>query len=66
MDEMTILRIMRESNRVLLYGSADRYHLIAKLSDDVRVGDVVEYEPFGFNFGWFTRVISRPPVNIER
>ena len=60
MDEIRVMNIVRESNRVLLYGDDKSYHLIAELNDDVRVGDMVEYEPYGINFGWFTRVIARP------
>lgn len=33
------------------------YHIIASREQvaDLKEGDIVEYEPFGFNFGWFSK-----------
>jgi hypothetical protein len=48
-----------QGDRVLLYpkptGSRlGEFHVIAKPEDaaTVQVGDTIEYEPYGFNFGW--------------
>ncbi len=60
MNQMTVREIVPESDRVLLYGTDRSYHLIAGTEDEVEVGDTVEYEPCGINFGWFKRVILHP------
>ncbi|QQG45621.1 MAG: hypothetical protein HYW89_01735 [Candidatus Sungiibacteriota bacterium] len=60
MERMTVKKKVGETDRVLLYGTDHNYHLIARTVDDVEVGDTVEYEPYGVNFGWFKRVIYRP------
>lgn len=44
-------------DKVLLYGTNPNYHLIASTRDKVEVGNTVEYEPYGINFGLFKRVV---------
>jgi hypothetical protein len=60
-QRMKIVKIKNDGDRLLLYGdeSFDRwgYHIIAGMTDDIRVGDIVEYEPYGSNFGKFIKVI---------
>ncbi len=56
---MKIKIIEEDTDRKLLYGNDDRYCLIAAMNDDIKVGDTVEYEGCGVNFGWFKRVVGR-------
>lgn len=54
---MRVGRVIREEDRTLLYESvtpkgAAEYHIIAKKDCEIKVGDVIEYEPYGLNFGW--------------
>jgi hypothetical protein len=54
---LVVQRIKKESDRQLLYAGEDQgvinYHVIAGVSDQVAIGDKIEYEPYGINFGWF-------------
>ena len=53
--QMTVRRIepQTECTRMLLYGDDPHYHVIADLpSPDIKVGDAIEYEPYGVNFGF--------------
>jgi hypothetical protein len=58
-NKMTVGRIVNDGDRRLLFESRDNpgdkneYRVIASLTCPARVGDVIEYEPFGRNFGWF-------------
>ena len=58
MPRLKIVAIENQEDRILLYPPQGRfpYHIIAKLGTLVHVGDVVEYEPYGINFGWFIQV----------
>ena len=63
MKKMAQLKVAKkedQGDRVLLYGSDPNYHLIADVKDVVEVGDTVEYEECGVNFGWFKKVLTRP------
>ena len=62
MERMIIQSIVHETDRILLFGVDRNYHLIADTNDDVKVGDTVEYEPDGVNFGWFKRVVISKAV----
>ena len=57
---MTVSRTEVEPDRVLLFGHEkyDDYYVIASVKDDVGTGDFIEYEPDGWNFGWFKRKLS--------
>lgn len=46
-----------EGDRVLLFGATRRCHIIATPEDGakVRLGDLVWWEPSGWNFGWYLR-----------
>lgn len=50
---MVVEEIVDDGDRKILYGSKKGYHLIADPNAEVQIGDTVEYEPCGFNFGWF-------------
>jgi hypothetical protein len=50
--------------RTLLFGHGDSYHLIAPLDVSVHVGDTVEYEPKGMNFGYFVKVLKSKELKI--
>lgn len=64
---MKVRRVERESDRKLLYGADPGYHLIAKRDENVKVGDTVQYEPYGVNFGWFIkRITVRPSSKAVR
>lgn len=54
---INISRVEDEGDRVLLYDKSDDYHIIASRKDQVKVGDEVEYDPYGVNFGWFVRKV---------
>jgi hypothetical protein len=57
---VVVSKIVREGDRTLLYsrdwlsrGNEYWFKIIAGTDVDARVGDTVEYEPAGLNFGWF-------------
>lgn len=54
-DTLTITEIRDEGDRVLLYGKNRNYHIIAtpEQAKGLRIGQEIEYEPMGVNFGWF-------------
>jgi hypothetical protein len=60
-EKATIDRIEVPGDRILLYPVQKPsrlggfYYIIAskESAGHIKVGDVVEYEPYGFNFGWF-------------
>jgi hypothetical protein len=59
MAKFVVSRIDRQSYRVLIYGHpkwAD-YHVIASIGVKIEVGDTVEYNPYGYNFGLFVLVL---------
>lgn len=61
--QIVVAKIDVEIDRTLIYGDGyekDRsgYHVIADTEAKVKVGDRIEYEPDGVNFGWFVRVIT--------
>lgn len=60
---MVVVKIHVESDRTLIYeegyeDDSSGYHVIADTKVKVKVGDRIEYEPDGVNFGWFVRVIT--------
>ncbi len=50
--KLMVLRIEDRGDRVLLYGEDPSYHLIALAGSKWEIGQEVEYELGGFNFGW--------------
>jgi hypothetical protein len=60
MRELTVTKVIRDGDRILLYGhpKRDGYHIIAGIDVDVKVGDTVKYNPIGVNFGRFEGVID--------
>ena len=52
MISMIVRRIEVEPDRVLLYGSDNRYKVIASTKSEVQIGDTIQYEPYGVNFGF--------------
>lgn len=65
---MTVRRIDSDGDRLFLCewaknpGDPNEYRVIASLTCPVQKGDVIEYEPWGKNFGWFHSVVQ---VNKE-
>jgi hypothetical protein len=59
MKTMIVGEINNQNDRVLLSGGWG-YYVIAKPTDVVKIGDKIEYKPYGMNFGWFMRVIASP------
>jgi hypothetical protein len=66
-DRFTIARIEDQGDRILLYSAdesqpiahrAGEYHIIAPTGQNFRVGEEIEYQPCGANFGWFVRRVS--------
>ena len=55
---INISRIDDQGDRVLLFGKNPDYHIIASREDDVQVGNEIELEPCGWNFGWFKRKVD--------
>ena len=55
---INVSRVDNQGDRVLLYGKSEDYHVIAERDDEVRVGDEIEYDPYGANFGWFVRKVN--------
>ena len=53
---LQIRKIIIEEDRILIFGDDPQYHVIADECDEpLFLGDTIEYEPCGFNFGWFIR-----------
>ena len=55
---MTVARIEDQGDRILFFGAQDdEYKVIgsSKLPYSITIGDVIRYEPYGENFGWFIR-----------
>lgn len=61
MTTFVITKIDDQGDRVLIYGHSkwDDYHVIAEAGTQVKVGDEIEYQPEGVNFGWFVRVLNK-------
>lgn len=60
MATFVITKIDDQGDRVLLYGHPKwpDYHVIAPEGTSVKVGDIVEYQPEGYNFGRFVRIVA--------
>lgn len=60
MNTFIIAKIEEQGDRVLFYGHPkwDDYHVIAPAGTTAKIGDKVEYQPEGFNFGWFVRFVA--------
>lgn len=57
---MIVARVVNDGDRKLIYDNIPGrmgYHVIADSKNDVKIGDQIEYEPYGANFGWFERVL---------
>lgn len=52
--KMRVMRIVLEDDRVLLFNDDESYHVLASLkqAETIHTGDIVSYEPCGYNFGW--------------
>lgn len=61
LKQMTVTGIYEEKDRKTLYGHPTwpDYHVIAPRDLAINIGDVVEYDPEGFNFGWFKRIVAK-------
>lgn len=57
-DTLVVVKKEVDEDRILLYGTDPGYHIIADMNVKVKVGDTIEYEPCGYNFGWFVKVVS--------
>lgn len=59
----TVSNITDDNERVIIYLKEDTdYHVVAsrKRTTNLRVGDVIEYEPYGANFGWLSSWHGEP------
>ncbi len=67
---MVISRIEEdEGDRVLLYTTNYSFYVIAspKEARNLNIGDTIDYEPYGANFGWFVakRIQNRTPLGTN-
>ena len=53
---LIVKHIDYQEDRTLLYGDNPNYHIIASKDCTAKEGDLVTYEPFGYNFGWFVKL----------
>lgn len=51
-------KVDNQGDRVLIYGPNPNYYIIAPANTEVKEGDEIEYEPYGFNFGWFVEIVK--------
>ena len=60
MATFVITRIDDQIDRVLIYGHPkwDDYYVVAPAGTSANIGDEVEYQPDGYNFGWFVRIVA--------
>ena len=64
--QMNVAALKYELDRLLLFpfdrstGSANNeYSVVCKPDEKIKIGDTVEYETMGANFGWFLRKVER-------
>ncbi len=62
--QLQVAHIEHEGDRLVIYGCGYekdpiRYHVVAKPNEEVNEGDTIEYEPYGFNFGWFVSIVMK-------
>ena len=55
---LKVRMITREKDRIVLWGDSGTFHVLAKPNEQVAVGETVEYELYGVNFGWFIRKVE--------
>jgi hypothetical protein len=60
---MVLRSIVIEDDRAVLYGDDERYHVIAKPDAELPpVGQLILYEPYGDNFGWYCGIATQSPI----
>ena len=64
--QMNVAALKYELDRLLIFpfdrvtGLANnQYSVVCKPDEKIKIGDTVEYEPMGSNFGWFLRKVER-------
>jgi hypothetical protein len=62
-ETMIVDEIDIQEDRVIMYAKGEktsrwRYHIIGKKDLHIVPGDVIEYEPFGVNFGMFIQKVK--------
>lgn len=62
---MLVKTIADEEYRLLLYGISNEFHVIANHDEKIFPGDVIEYEPYGINFGWFVKRVKDETTNLS-
>jgi hypothetical protein len=59
---MLVGGIENQGDRILLFAdSLPDYHIIAGVDCPAQVGDVIQYEPYGYNFGWYKGIFAPKP-----
>jgi hypothetical protein len=55
MKKFKVIKIDKQEDRTLLYKEVGRwaYYAIAPKDTNIIIGDEIEYEPYGINFGWY-------------
>jgi hypothetical protein len=55
MESIVVREIDDQGDRVVLRGNDASYKIIASHEQvkGIKIGDIVFYEPYGWNFGWF-------------
>ncbi len=63
MSSMIVKKKIMQPDRILLWKDDSDYYVIANLKEEMEIGDEIEYEPYGYNFGWFERVNEKGKEN---
>lgn len=54
---MRVVRLLETPEKLFIFGSDPNYHVVAKADQTIKVGDIIEYEPYGAaNWGTFLAV----------
>lgn len=53
-----VKQLDNQGDRVLLYGTNPDYYIIAPKNCTAQIGNTINYEPYGANFGWFIDINS--------
>ena len=61
-ETLVIANIDDQGDRIVVRGDNPGrwdYHIICPFKARLKVGDVIEYEPGGINFGWFVKILQQ-------
>ena len=52
---LTVVNWKDEEDRVVVYGNDPNYKIIAAKGSTFQIGQVIKYEPYGANFGFYIK-----------